>query len=1671
MKSHTAILLGLAMMMASSAFLVAPARALVAGTSAGAGPQNGSSAEPANIASYVSPITGISYAIRYDAARQDNVYTAGGRTYSGVEELLNYETSLFPDSTYKLEPSLRGATADDQPDGRLSVVIFLTPQFGHDTAQNFSSSYLGSLQTLWNARQRVLDRIMSTNILGPLPPEGGSISSALESEFEATDARYSGAVQRMRSDTFATTELLNAPSQDSIAKKIEGLGGDVFYKGAFVNVIAARISPAGLAELVKDPLVSLVYRDQVMNALLNISVPSISASTWWNAGYNTATYKLVVADTGVNQTHPALAGKITDNMVFHADAQTQADYADDPNNVSDLQGHGTHVAGIVTSTDSTYRGVAYGLKGVVNAKFGYLTTSGGGRGTWPDAMAALDWAIGTAGASVASLSFGSSTNGNGNGGMERFMDAIVDDLGIPFSAAAGNDGPGAGTLGEPADAFNIISVGAMDDHGTTTRSDDDIAFFSSRGPTTDGRIKPDIAAPGADSARGSWGIRSCYYQWTVSNLWVDYPGTSMAAPHVGGSLILLLNYLGPRGFFPAIPKALLLENAQDKGTAGPDNNYGWGYIDLSLAYQNRDKVYNDTVNTSQAKFYVGSWAANDKATLVWQKHVVYRGASFPSVYYPLNNLDLSLYNGQTNARTAQSASLVDDVEQVAYGSAITTPVIKVKALPPLRGVTQESYALATLQPFTLARPPTYQTTWDGPASVEVGNVFSITANVTNVGDLTAFTVSGGLTPTPGLTLIAGANPVALGNINPGAVKSATWTFRADSVGNKTVSLALSSYSYEEWMNGTSAFSLRVVDSIPPKVNRTWAFPSPQNAGLTVNISADMWDNLAIFSARANVTGPRGFTGNFTMTRDPVSGYWFIERPYFIAGNYDVVAWASDMDHWGWNVTNFSIIDSTPPAMLSYDAQPNPQQIHGRVNITATIQDQAGVQSAWAEVTDPSSTTTNATMQRSGDSFWLENQYDILGTYGYRISAIDPSWNWKVATGTFAIVDTIPPAIMSLSAQPNPQEVFGRVNITSTISDVGGVVNAYVAITDPQGGVTNTTLQRSGNSYWLNQTYGLLGVYSYGISAVDIVGRWAVGTGNFRIVDTISPIAEAGPDQVVEWAKTVTFDGSGSSDNFGIASYTWTFNDNGTRTLNGVIANYVFMRPGRYVVTLTIVDFAGNRGTDTMTVTVQDLTRPEIANVLATPDPQNLDGTVTISAKITDNVAVADAWVEIEDPNFGLSNQSLPNVGGDTFALSQDYGILGLYHFTIKARDAANNWNSTSGTFSIRDLTAPVIISVSAAPTPVEVHNPVTITADITDNVGITAAYVEIYLPDGSLDAKYLMSYDASLGMFTKNYGTKALGLHTYNVTTSDLAGNQNNASGQFLVRDTVNPTVTPTNYLANVEVDTPLNFTATATDNFGVTEVFAEVTNPGGGNDGNITMAPDQGAFGRYYAEFNFHALGDYKIALSVRDLAGNWGVAQATVKVADTHPPHADAGPDQTVTVGETVTFDGSRSTDTHGIASYTWTFVDRGASKALSGVNPKYNFTESGTYQVTLTVADSGGNTDSDTMFVTVEAKESTSLLTELISLLPILLVMAIILIAVGLALRYRSDKKEREEKRKVEMNRRKMAQRRAQEATAQTAQHEPAPTLASPPPPPSEEASPPRRPPPPPPPPEDL
>jgi hypothetical protein len=141
-------------------------------------------------------------------------------------------------------------------------------------------------------------------------------------------------------------------------------------------------------------------------------------------------------------------------------------------------------------------------------------------------------------------------------------------------------------------------------------------------------------------------------------------GTSMSTPHVAAAALLLMDGMGAA--FSLVYKALLLNSADDMGTAGGDNIHGWGSMNLQDAYRDRNKVFDDYVEDGAQgyTFFKGPVNIGEKGTIVWSRHVTHNGANFPVSYYALNDLDLYAYNELNNLFLDSSTSAVNNVEQV-----------------------------------------------------------------------------------------------------------------------------------------------------------------------------------------------------------------------------------------------------------------------------------------------------------------------------------------------------------------------------------------------------------------------------------------------------------------------------------------------------------------------------------------------------------------------------------------------------------------------------------------------------------------------------------------------------------------------------------------------------------------------------------------------------------------------------------------------------------------------------------------------------------------------------------------------------------------------------------------------------------------------------------------------
>lgn len=299
---------------------------------------------------------------------------------------------------------------------------------------------------------------------------------------------------------------------------------------------------------------------------------------------------IAVVDTGIDDDHVDLdEGKV---LAFRDEVKSVPGCPSPPDDAYDDNGHGTHVASIAAGEgdgDAALEGVAPGA-----ALVGVKALDCDGFGVEDDIVAGVEWVIDHKdehGIDVMNLSLGGLENTDGTDVLSQAVNRAMA-AGIEAVVAAGNSGPLGATVGTPGTAEFVTTVGAMADplDGDEGLPEGfSLPFFSSRGPTGDGRVKPDIVAAGVDIAAALAGSDRGYQVQS---------GTSMAAPFTAGVAALMLQAGAkppsgstctgcPHGVeedsMKTPIKDLLMATAEDWGVRGADVDYGAGRLDAYRA--------------------------------------------------------------------------------------------------------------------------------------------------------------------------------------------------------------------------------------------------------------------------------------------------------------------------------------------------------------------------------------------------------------------------------------------------------------------------------------------------------------------------------------------------------------------------------------------------------------------------------------------------------------------------------------------------------------------------------------------------------------------------------------------------------------------------------------------------------------------------------------------------------------------------------------------------------------------------------------------------------------------------------------------------------------------------------------------------------------------------------
>ena len=529
--------------------------------------------------------------------------------------------------------------------------------------------------------------------------------------------RLSAAVRRANAPLAVNLLLSPRATADELAE-VRGLLASVIHESHLRQGVIVRgvLEPGALNKLAGldavlwiEPAPHRKLIDEAASKLVGgddgrVATPTVTEQL----GFGGQGVTVCVADTGLdtgntNTLHPDVRGRVTGFK-----------YYPPLTDGSDGYGHGTHCAGIVAGNAATGEkdpnsGAWYGLgaanqaslfiERIFDADANEVSPAPSDETLTQDAV--------RNGAQIGANSWGNDVQGEYDTDAAQFDELVRDadsvtpgDQPYILEFSAGNAGPDSQTLDSPATGKNVIATGASENtpnyyaeiYDLYDDGPDTVADFSSCGPCEDGRIKPDLVAPGTwiASMASSAAPDESAIAWTViDNYYVYMGGTSMSGPAAAGGAAAFVQYYKSTHTnampSPALVKAALINSASEldesDGGPGPIPNFqeGWGRVCLTnLIKSQRNFQFVDqtalltTGQVYQQHTFVGASNQSLKITMAYTDVAGFPGA-IPALVNDLNlevvGPDGTLYRGNQfiegeSVPNATSADSLNNVEAV-----------------------------------------------------------------------------------------------------------------------------------------------------------------------------------------------------------------------------------------------------------------------------------------------------------------------------------------------------------------------------------------------------------------------------------------------------------------------------------------------------------------------------------------------------------------------------------------------------------------------------------------------------------------------------------------------------------------------------------------------------------------------------------------------------------------------------------------------------------------------------------------------------------------------------------------------------------------------------------------------------------------------------------------------
>ena len=780
----------------------------------------------------------------------------------------------------------------------------------------------------------------------------------------------------------------------------------------------------------------------------------------------------------------------------------------EPNVWNDQHGHGTHVLATLCGTgsgDARYRGVAMGVgsssSNYIRAVKIFDSLKNGNTLWTENAMDFMDDSCACGGCvsprpKVINYSGGAFGPNRGTDSTSRKLDEKVWTYDQVYVVAVGNRGPELWTVETPGVAKNALTVGNVMADGYETVGD--IATNSSRGPTGDGRMKPNLVAPGTWITSADAGTTNQYFERS---------GSSMATPHVSGLVATFMEHNPWFEWKPAILRAHLMATSilhddnttPDSNDSGGRHHYGMGRISSYIAHGALGGsegwythwFYGNVTDTTYMQNDINVPTGTDRLVVVmtWDEPPASAGASAAVIY----DLDLwadyncdhpSEPNDKGQGGEYASRSWVDNVEYLIINNP-PAGCYRLKAAnydAPASGLPVGMAALVIQGDPTPAMSMTATPSTSTPV---VGSTFTVTTTVSNPSYVASGVhislnyILGGLTQLgiettreDGVVMDFGTqSDFTLGNIRASDSRSAVWRFRADSPGEETLLFRIWSEN-----GGTVTKTVSVIPGSPPPTPASISYPSSDNDGnFTVSWSSSSGATGYTLQRATNAS----FSGAVTVYTGPSTSY---NQTGLGNGTYYYRVSASNVyGSSGWRNGGSIVVSSGSappiPASISYPSSDNDG------NFTVSWSSSSGATGYTLQRATNASFSGAVTVYTGSSTSY--NQTGLgNGTYYYRVSAsnVYGSSGWRNGGSIVVSSGSAPPIPASISYPSSDNDG----NFTVSWSSSSGATS-YTLQRATNASFTGAVTVYTGSSTSYNQTGLGNNTYYYRVSASNVYG--------------------------------------------------------------------------------------------------------------------------------------------------------------------------------------------------------------------------------------------------------------------------------------------------------------------------------------------------------------------------------------------------------------------------------------------------------------------------------------------------------------------------------------------------------------------------------------------------------